>query len=103
VAGGGERPAVEWNFNAFKVLVLGCNGRRRLCRLREGKGRARVALELAWKRWLDGAAVGQRASMAGRGGGGAVGCPRKRTSNTGSAGLKKPSWAWRPAGPGQRE
>jgi hypothetical protein len=46
-AGGGERPAVEWNFNAFKVLVLGCNGRRRLCRLREGKGWARVALELA--------------------------------------------------------
>jgi hypothetical protein len=34
---------------------------------------------------------------------GAVDCPRKRTSSTGSAGMKKPSWAWRPAGPGQRE
>jgi hypothetical protein len=66
-----------------------------------GEGWAWVALELAWKRWLDGAAVGQRAAVAG--GDGAVGCLRKRTSNTGSAGLKKPSWAWRLAGPGQRE
>jgi hypothetical protein len=57
-AGGGEWPAVEWNFNAFKVSVSRCNGRRRLCQLWEGKGWARVALELAWKRWLDGAAVG---------------------------------------------
>jgi hypothetical protein len=48
-AGGGEWLMAEWNFNAFNVSVLGCNGRRQLCRLREGKGWARVALELAWK------------------------------------------------------
>jgi hypothetical protein len=54
----GERLVAEWYFIALKVSVLGCNGRRWLCRLREGKGRARVALELTWKRWLDGAGAG---------------------------------------------
>jgi hypothetical protein len=38
-----QLPVAEWNFNAFKVLVSGCNGRRRLCQLLEGKGRVRVA------------------------------------------------------------
>jgi hypothetical protein len=90
VAGGGEQLAAEWNFNAFKVLVLGCNGKRWVRLLLEGKGWARVALELAWKRWLDDTAVRQRMAVAG--GGGAVICPRKRTSSIGSAGLKKPSW-----------
>jgi hypothetical protein len=80
---------VEWNFNAFKVSVSGCNGRRRLCRLWEGKGLAQVALELAWKRWLDGAAVGQHTAVVG--GGNVNDCPRKRMSSTGSAGQKMPS------------
>jgi hypothetical protein len=52
----GKGPVAEWNFNAFKVSVSECNGRRLLCRFPEGKGRAWVALELVQEssRWHGG-------------------------------------------------